>query len=357
MKIGILTYHRTLNYGGCLQALATRLVLESLGHDVYYVDYWPDYHKQMYSTFSWYIFQSLSFRKKIGYIRQFFKYRKFRKIRNKNFSDFLNTYIIPFCKPLSETYDVVIYGSDQIWRKQSALADYNAIYFGDNAVRANKKVAFSASMGELPDTARDVSKVKDMLSYFDKISVREDNLLKFIHDLGYMEAIQTLDPTLLVDSAIWDKVMSVPPYIGESYILIYELWGNVFNMESIKNLADKEKLQIKVLKGKAIHNDSENEITTAGPEKFIQLIKNATYVFTSSFHGLAFSLIYKKEVFASFESNGARASSLLQIAGIPNRYLEAYQPIPSFIQRINYGKVYANLAPMVNNSVDYLKNI
>lgn len=357
MKIGILTYHRTLNYGGCLQALATRLVLEDLGHEVYYVDYWPDYHKQMYSTFSWYIFHDLGFRKKIGYIRQFFKYRKYRKLRNQHFSDFLNTHIVPFCKPLSELYDVVIYGSDQIWRKQSALADYNPIYFGDSEVRANKKVAFSASMGELPDTTEDITKVKELLSNFDKIAVREDNLLNFIHDLGYKEAIQTLDPTLLVGSTMWDKVLPSPPYTGEPYILIYELWGNVFNMESIRSLAQKEKLHIKVLKGSASHYDTEREITTAGPDKFVQLIKNARYVFTSSFHGLAFSLIYKKEVFASFKSNGSRAKSLLQLAGIPDRYLESHQPLPAIVHGINYDEVYANLVSTVKQSEDYLKRI
>ena len=52
MKIGILTYHRTLNYGGCLQALALRKALEEIGHEVYYVDYFPDYHKRQYSVFN-----------------------------------------------------------------------------------------------------------------------------------------------------------------------------------------------------------------------------------------------------------------------------------------------------------------
>ena len=48
MKIGIVTYHRTLNYGAVMQSLATRFVLEEMGHEAYYVDYWPDYHKENY---------------------------------------------------------------------------------------------------------------------------------------------------------------------------------------------------------------------------------------------------------------------------------------------------------------------
>ena len=51
MKIGIVTYHRTLNYGAVMQALATRFVLENMDHEAYYVDYWPDYHREMYAIF------------------------------------------------------------------------------------------------------------------------------------------------------------------------------------------------------------------------------------------------------------------------------------------------------------------
>ena len=49
MKIGILTYHRSHNYGALLQAIATRIVLKKMGHDAYYIDYWPDYHRRMYA--------------------------------------------------------------------------------------------------------------------------------------------------------------------------------------------------------------------------------------------------------------------------------------------------------------------
>ena len=52
MKIGILTYHRSHNYGALLQAIATRIVLKKMGHDAYYIDYWPDYHRRMYAMFN-----------------------------------------------------------------------------------------------------------------------------------------------------------------------------------------------------------------------------------------------------------------------------------------------------------------
>ena len=52
MKIGIITYHKSHNYGALLQAIALRIKLVQMGHDVYFIDYWPLYHKQLYDFFS-----------------------------------------------------------------------------------------------------------------------------------------------------------------------------------------------------------------------------------------------------------------------------------------------------------------
>ena len=52
MKIGILTYHRSNNYGALLQAIALRKVLADMGHEVSFIDYWPAYHRHIYEAFS-----------------------------------------------------------------------------------------------------------------------------------------------------------------------------------------------------------------------------------------------------------------------------------------------------------------
>ena len=89
MKIGILTYHRANNYGACLQAIATRLVLEGMGHEVYYVDYWPDYHANTYKVFSFANLKSMNLK-----IERFFASDVFY---NKNISILSNdTDIVEF---------------------------------------------------------------------------------------------------------------------------------------------------------------------------------------------------------------------------------------------------------------------
>ena len=107
MKIGIVTYHRTNNYGACLQAVATRFVLEQMGHEVYYVDYWPDYHKEKYLLFPWKTLKKSNFLQKVKFVLRFIKYFKSQKRRIKNFEKFFYNHIYPYCRPTDDYYDVV----------------------------------------------------------------------------------------------------------------------------------------------------------------------------------------------------------------------------------------------------------
>ena len=69
MKIGILTYHRSHNYGALLQAIATRIVLKKMGHDAYYIDYWPDYHRRMYAMFNSNMLNIKHIKSSLGYLK------------------------------------------------------------------------------------------------------------------------------------------------------------------------------------------------------------------------------------------------------------------------------------------------
>lgn len=354
MKIGILTYHRTHNYGGCLQALATRIILEQMGHDVFYVDYWPDYHKHIYDIFNPSLFKEHRLPGKIKYLIQIIRRYPYLRKRQCNFQIFLDEFIIPYCRPITETYDVVVYGSDQIWRVQKALCDYNPEYFADNNINANLHIAFSASMGVLPKSEEERLKVKRLLSHFNAISVRETNLLNFVHELGYNNAVQTIDPTLLLDAQAWNSTFPTPTYSGEKYILVYILRPHHFDLNSINRFAEREGLMVKILTGSAIKAETNQVITTAGPHTFISLVKNADYVFTSSFHGLAFSLIFHKQVFASCKENGERLSGLLEQVGLSDRFITAESHNIKYDNLIDYSLVEQRLAAIKETSIEYL---
>lgn len=357
MKIGIVTYHRTYNYGAVMQALATRLVLEEMGHEAYYVDYWPDYHKDFYSLFSKNSFLKLNAKQKVKFLLDLIRYFRSKKRRIDNFENFFQTQIYPYCRPLDESYDVVIYGSDQIWRKQNALGTYNPFYFGKNELKTKYHISYAASMGILPDKDTDKENVKTLVSHLDKLSVREEDLRNLLQSLGYNNVSLSLDPTLLLSSEIWDKYMPTEPYRGEKYALVYILGGNGFDLKEIKNFTDKKGLKLVVLRGYARTKETKANITSAGPLEFIRLIKNADYVFCASFHGLAFSIIYGRQFFTSFLHNSGRAESLLKIIGCQDRLLAPMSKIPLNLPPVDYDDVSKRMMSIKKESLKYLADI
>jgi len=354
MKIGIVTYHRTNNYGAVMQALATRFVLEEMGHEVYYVDYWPDYHKDSYKVFNYRKFIKSNFIGKIKQLISIIRDYSSKKKRIENFEKFFQTYIYPYCRRIDDTYDVVIYGSDQIWRKQKALGTYNPFYFGDNNIKTKQNISYAASMGILPDNDADKEKVKKLVSHLDMISVREEGLRQLLLSLGFENVSLSLDPTLLLSSEQWDKHLPTEGYTGEKYALLYSMGSNAFDMKEVKKFTDSKGLKLIVLRGYATTKETETNITSAGPSEFIRLIRNAEYVFSASFHGLAFSIIYGKQFFTSFMRNSGRAESLLNQLGIKGRLLPPKSPIPQGETPIDYNTVRSKLETYRNETFDFL---
>lgn len=354
MKIGIVTYHRAHNYGAVMQALATRFVLEEMGHDVYYVDYLPSHIKDSYKIFSFSRFKDATLRHKLGILRSLMRDYASKKRRKDEFRIFFKEYVYPYCRPLDEEYDVVIYGSDQIWRKQKPFGKYDDFYFGKNEIKTSCSISYAASMGILPDNDSDKEKLKKLVAHLDKISVREEGLRQLLLSLGFENVSLSLDPTLLLTSEQWDKHLPTEPYKCEKYALIYIMGGNAFDMREVKKFTDDKGLKLIVLRGYATTKETEINITSAGPYEFIRLIKNAEYVFSASFHGLAFSIIYGKQFFTSFNSNVSRAESLLNQLGIKRRLLPPKSPIPQDEPSIDYNVVRNKLAEYRKEAFDFL---
>ena len=312
MKIGILTYHRSHNYGALLQAVALHYRLSQMGYEVYFIDYWPKYHRQLYALFS--IRQALRYGIKgsIRYTwRAISKYQR-RKARYDSFRNFIQTYIEPYCSPYTDKdkYDVIIYGSDQIWRKQPGLSGrFNPVYFADNILRADKHIAYAASMGIVDLTEKDKDFLKNKLGKFARISVRENNLSGALKEMGIQNEV-VLDPTLLLSSEEWERLMPIKRVCNEKYVLYYRLQRGDFDEKYVEKFAQSLGCKLIILDG-AVGNKKENILSEAGPLEFLSTIRYADFVLTSSYHGLVFSLIFNKMFYASFPFNAARAQSIL----------------------------------------------
>ena len=356
MKIGIVTYHRSHNYGALLQAIALRKVLADMGHNVTYIDYWPDYHRQMYALFSIKKMMRLSMRKKIGYLKAVLLKYCDRKKKIEKTLDFISRHILPYTKPVQEQYDTIVYGSDQIWRKQSALKDYNGVYFGQDDFRTKRKVAFSASMGILPTTVKDKENIKAKLRAFDAISVREGDLQQLLLSMGFRNVAHTLDPTLLLTAEEWDNVLGIEDERETGkYVLFYKLQDDTFDINQLKDFTEKHALKLKVITQMGVSDESGKMHSITDSRDFVTLIRNSEMVFTSSFHGLAFSIIYGKPVYAAYERNSGRAASLLHLLGMDHCLLQPMAQIPASFPQVDYQKVLGLLSEEKNETIAILK--
>jgi hypothetical protein len=351
MKIGILTYHRSHNYGALLQAIALRNVLADMGHQVTYIDYWPNYQQHRYLLFSWKWMMTTQkgILGKIRYIRNCVRNCKYRRRRIKVFNAFISEYIQPYLSSCCDSYDIIIYGSDQVWRKQPEINTYDPIYFGKYDIKAVKRISYAVSMGFLPDNDKDIEVLKDNMSYLNAISVREKNLADFVAKLGYSKVRQDLDPTLLMTSVRWKKLFKICN-CNNSYVFYYKL-KDTFDINKVNAFAKKHDLDIKIISGRDRPGRRIDNIED--PRSFLELLSNSSYVFTSSFHGLVFALLFHKPFYASFNKID-RAYSLLSSLGLLNRLMAPKDDIPSESVPIDYNLVDKKLDMMRKESLHFL---
>lgn len=355
MKIGILTYHKSHNYGALLQAIALRYKLDKMGHEVFFIDYWPRYHRQMYSLFSLSYALSGGKKKFLNYMKSSVLHFKERKDRICSFKKFIKEYIVPYCIPYSnvEHLDVMVYGSDQIWRKQPGLSNqFNPVYFAQNILSASKHISYAASMGVAHLDNEDYKNLKRMLSNFSSVSVREQSLHETLDKINVKSDV-ALDPTLLLSAREWDALLPIPFLRKGNYILYYRLLEGSFDERAIREFANKQNCHLIILDS-AVREKKENVISIANPLTFLSLVKYANFVFTSSYHGLVFSLIFEKQFCASFITNKERAESLLKEIGLEDRLLQTGETTITVDSEIDYAKVNPKIEALRKHSMDFL---
>jgi hypothetical protein len=366
MKIGILTYHRAHNYGALLQAYALRSFLEKIGHNVEFVDYWPDYHKEEYKILSIKVIKKYSWLGRVKFLTGFIigfsriikrrnGYIRFMKLR-LNLTDKTK---FNKATEIDSSYDVIIYGSDQIWRKQKLFScqGFDEIYFGSRLKNVQKRISYAASMGEIDLDNNDLAFIKDHLNNFDAISVREENLKETISKIGF-NSILALDPVFFLNKNEWSKIACNKPSIQrEKYIFFYQLNNSIEAELLVNNLKNELKCKVVEIQGEvAPFCFGKRYFQTACPEHFLSLIKNAEFVVSTSFHGVAFSVIFEKQFYAlGLDNNSGRVQTLLSSLSIGNRYLQNIDNI-DFKEQINYSKVKEELNNLINISALFIQN-
>lgn len=367
-KIGILTFFSYFNYGTVLQAYALQEKIRELGQASEILDYCSLDNKKTTSQKILGVIKNPSilveriskkidriiYSKKIqATVKRYEEFKNMLQVTNKKY------YVEADLKECVEDYSAFMVGSDQTWNTYLPIVT-NAFFL--SFVPNNKaKLSYAPSLGGNKFSREKQEEMVKQWKNFDKLSCREDFGVELISKTTSKRVVKVLDPTLLIAREKWEKISTKLEIEDKEYVLCYVLGKRKENFEIIERFAKEKNLPLYY-----IYNfdtklkKKRNYLYGVGPREFIGLIKNARYIFTDSFHGTIFSLLFNREFFTFTKkldgegSDNNRLYELLKNFEIEDRYVKKYSDI-SNVKEINYENINKKMNEQKEKSVSYLK--
>lgn len=362
MKIGVITHWRTTdNYGQQLQVYALQQHLRKMGHDAYLIRYESSYEEKKQK------FNLSVLRQKVGLLLRYVSKRRKalyeemqreRCLRQYNaeqnplrrFTAFREEYL-----QLSKLYysyqqlredppeaDVYIVGSDQVWNPLLDSSNIGVWYlqFGRKQVR---RISYAASFGRNISDA-EKNRLSKLLQGLDAISVREENVQATLQSMGLEDVELVVDPTLLVSKDVYLKFIKKTD-IDNPYIFIYYLnikTADELSWDQIKEFASEHDYGIKAVTASGYYPAREvipghSTLYLTIPE-WVEALYNASYVITTSFHGIAMAIVMHRPFVAillgkALKGGNHRVLSLLRLLHLEERILTCENSISQILSK------------------------
>jgi len=282
----------------------------------------------------------------------------FRVVKNRKFDGFSHKYLSMSekCKEkrdlekIENKYDALITGSDQVWNYGCSGSD--EAYFLDFVKKA-KKYSYAASFGYDVLPATDPFNYEELLSDFNGLSVREKSAVEIVKEKTGKTAIVTLDPTLLLESNDWDKLVNDKRPIKEKYLFLYYIREPKDLLKYAEKVA-KEK-NLKIISAKS----SKEFLLKCSPKDFLSWIYYSECFVTNSFHGTVFSILFHKKFAVELDngkSTNNRSKELMELLGISGRELDISNT-KKIWDNVDYQAIDERLSSERAASLSYLENI
>ena len=382
-KTAIVSCYFQHNYGSMLQAYATQMVLDKLGYENETIDisgFNREIKKAKLLYFAKASLTSDILLSKLGMvknvlIKKFSKnqYARLSKVRAEKFDAFS-------CKQFrlspqysskaelgnkcKDNYSSVLVGSDQLWLPGNIAADYYTLNFVPEAVNS---IAYATSFGQSSLPKDSAKKAEIFLKKIKHIGVREESGRKLVKEIADRNVPVVCDPTLLFTGDEWMVIQTKEPIVEGKYILCYFLGNNPPHREFAKRLKEATGCKIIALTHldefvKSDEGYADETPYDIDPSDFLNLIRNAEYVCTDSFHCSVFSILYKRRFFTfrrysrnTKQSTNSRLDTLFNMAGITGRLMTGNEDIQCCVDmKIDYDHVLKNLEKIREESYQYL---
>lgn len=376
-KLGLCVRYDCDNFGSMLQIMATQKIIKELGWDYEIIKYDKRtlifYLKNVTRIFNPYFMSGkiMDYSKK----RQLKRYNDIQE-KNDERKKLIQNYREKYIGPYSDTYkgykkltnevkkyDAVMVGSDQLWTPAGIKSKfYNLLFVPENI----RKISFATSFGVSRIPREQYRETKKYLSRIDYLSVREQQGIKIVNSLIGKKASLVLDPTLMYDQQMWEEIFTSKKLIDEPYIFAYFLGTNVEHRKAVEEFA--RKIGLKIVTCPHMDYFVEYDINfgdiqrfNTDPIDFLNLIRNAEYVCTDSFHGTVFSILNHKK-FMTFdryskgiESRNSRIDSLFKELNLESRRSSGKDICSELIKSIDYKKVDCKLSALRKQSFEFLE--
>ena len=385
MKTAIVSCYFQPNYGSMLQALATQMALDRLGrpNETICIDGLRDEirrKKLLYFAKASLTSDILLSKAGMAVSRLRRKipgndYGKMIQARKRAFQEFQDSHfrlsdrygsrreLQDACR---DHYSAVLVGSDQLWLPANIAADYYTLSFVPEGINT---IAYATSFGQA-DLPRKIRKAAaGFLPAIRHIGVRERSGQKLVRKLCGRKVPVVADPTLLFTGDEWDSLRQDMPAAEGSYIFCYFLGNNPAHRDFASRLSQATGNRIVALThvDEYVHSDNGYADETPwdiGPSEFLNLIRDAEWVCTDSYHCTVFSMLYKRRFFSfrrysrkTVQSTNSRLDTLLEQCGLTERLLTGKEEVPSCTDlNIDYKKVHRRIDRLREYSWKYLKD-
>lgn len=360
-KVKTVTFHLANNYGALLQAFALQQILQKK-YDAEILNYDNTFISDNYRVFKpinknpiktiYHLFKDI-----INYNQEKKRVLAFDNFRKKLY---LSDYFSDKDEKKLPEVDAYIVGSDQVWNP-FLTNGVDSIYTLKD-VKKSKKISYAASSGNLKYIEQYKTEFLKNIQQFDAISVREKNLKEYLSKNLKGKTVSTvLDPTLLLSKNEWINLCKDKKIEKEKYIFVYSVNNaNSLFYDFVNKLADDKNLKIVFFDKRDLKNHFKHKkksYYSAGPSEFLNLLYNAEYVITTSFHGTALSCLLNKEFFVILSTFPDRLTTLLNALDLNSRIISNINDYNSVLQqRIQWENINQKLEQERRFSIKWLFN-
>lgn len=215
-------------------------------------------------------------------------------------------------------------------------------YYANYPCMQKRAISYAASFGDAHFTEETYPMLNVRLQNFRALGIREEQMLPYVKQHTSVPAQRVVDPTLLLTAEDY-KAITAPRQEKDKYLLLYSRRYSPLMEAYAEKLAKENGWKIVEISLRATNAERGHRMFyEAGVEEFLSLVKHAEYVVTNSFHGMIFSVQFRKQfVIFSREQCNNKIEELLILFGLRDRMLvagnERFAPI-------DYDNVHSRIA-------------